>query len=68
MAMSEMDGGQSVEAVPTCISCNLPIDLANLSFEQRLVEDKEFCRICFEEILNDNNYDVRVPLLRMNSA
>ena len=65
MAMNELDAGHSVEVVPTCISCNLPIDLANLSFEQRLIEDKEFCRGCFDEILNDNNYDVRVPLLKI---
>lgn len=51
-------------AISKCIVCNVPIDETILSFEQRLIDDKEFCRRCFDEIIDDNNYDIRVPLLR----
>ena len=34
-----------------CVICNGPIDASSLSFEQLLVNDKDFCRTCWDEIL-----------------
>lgn len=48
-----------------CIECNTPISDDLLSFEQRLIDDHDFCRACFEEIMNENNYDVSIPLLKV---
>lgn len=33
-----------------CIQCFRPINSDSLSFEQRLVNDRDFCRRCFEEV------------------
>jgi len=32
-----------------CIQCLNPINAETLSFEQRLIDDQDFCRKCFEE-------------------
>lgn len=39
-----------------CILCYEPIDYGNLSFPQRLIGDRDFCRVCFDEIL-EAQYD-----------
>ena len=39
-----------------CIMCCEPIDYDNLSFQQRLIGDRDFCRACFDEIL-EAQYD-----------
>ena len=65
MAMNEKDREGSNETYRRCIACNCKIDETVLSFEQRLIEDKEFCRACFDEILNDSNYEIRMPLLKV---
>jgi hypothetical protein len=43
-----------------CCTCHRPIDLRNLSLEQRIVDDHDFCRHCFDEIMesqDDANVD-----------
>lgn len=39
-----------------CIMCFAPIGYGNLSFQQRLIDDRDFCRVCFDEIL-EAQYD-----------
>ncbi|MEO9295295.1 MAG: hypothetical protein ABI347_06820 [Nitrososphaera sp.] len=34
-----------------CILCFEPLDCGNLSFHQRLIDDRDFCRACFDEIM-----------------
>ena len=29
-----------------CVECGIDIDISNLSFEQKLKDDKDFCRRC----------------------
>lgn len=46
----------------TCVMCAASFDLENRIFEQRLVNDTDFCPRCFSEILtasydDDVNYD-----------
>lgn len=36
-----------------CVECNSPIDPNSLSFEMRLVEIRDFCRRCFDEIMKE---------------
>jgi hypothetical protein len=38
-----------------CVECDSPIDPNSLSFEQRLIDDQDFCRRCFDEIMNDED-------------
>jgi hypothetical protein len=39
-----------------CIECDEPINESALSFEQRLIDDIDFCRTCFDAIMSDQ-YD-----------
>lgn len=41
------------EAMPQCIACSGPLDENDLSFEQRLIRDADFCRKCFDDIMKD---------------
>jgi hypothetical protein len=38
-----------------CCTCHLPIDFRNLSLEQMIVDDRDFCRRCFDEILESQD-------------
>ncbi|AIF84136.1 hypothetical protein NTE_02080 [Candidatus Nitrososphaera evergladensis SR1] len=39
-----------------CVMCHDAISPASLSFEQRLVNDKDFCRKCWDEIITNTVY------------
>jgi hypothetical protein len=45
-----------------CVQCGHPIDHTNLTFEQRLIDDKDFCIRCWNEIMNDNTDEVKIVL------
>jgi hypothetical protein len=38
-----------------CVECDSPIEPGSLSFEQRLIDDQDFCRRCFDEIISDED-------------
>lgn len=38
-----------------CVECNSPIDPNSLSFEMRLVDIQDFCRRCFDEIMEQED-------------
>lgn len=38
-----------------CVECGSPVDANSLSFEQRLIDDQDFCRRCFDEIMSDED-------------
>jgi hypothetical protein len=50
-----------------CVECGIDIDTDNLSFEQRLIKDEDFCRRCWDKVMDDTN-DVRLPSLRVSRA
>lgn len=37
-----------------CVSCFRPIDPNALSFEQKLIEDEHFCRLCWDEVMEES--------------
>lgn len=41
--------GEAWGIMRECVQCLNPIDTAMLSFEQRLIDDQDFCRRCFDE-------------------
>lgn len=43
-----------------CINCRGPISQFSLSFEQKLVEDEDFCRRCWDDIMNGSYDEVAV--------
>ena len=45
-----------------CIQCGVAIDPTTLSFEQKLIDDKDFCRRCWNQIMSDVD-DIRLPHL-----
>ena len=61
IAMPENVKKQAVEC-KKCVECGIDIDVDNLSFEQKLVEDEDFCRRCWDRVMDDSN-DVRLPSL-----
>lgn len=36
-----------------CIQCEDPISEESSNFEQRLIDDQDFCRKCFDEMMLD---------------
>lgn len=40
-----------------CVQCFNPINADALSFEQRLINDQDFCRKCFDETLDREGLD-----------
>lgn len=44
-----------------CLDCSAPIDPNSLSFEQKLVDDKDFCRRCWARIMMDE--EILLPRL-----
>ena len=40
-----------------CVACFRPVDLTDLSFEQRLIADIHFCRPCWDEVMDDDSLD-----------
>lgn len=47
-----------------CLMCHKVIDPSSISFEQRLIDDKDFCRKCWDEIMFEvQEEDVPLPFL-----
>jgi hypothetical protein len=46
-----------------CVVCRNVIDPASLSFEQRLIEDKDFCRKCWDAVMEVRPEEIRLPVL-----
>lgn len=44
----------------SCINCRGPISQISLSFEQKLIEDEDFCRRCWDDIMNGSYDEVGV--------
>ena len=40
-----------------CVQCLNSIDADALSFEQRLIDDQDFCRRCFDEKVDGEGLD-----------
>jgi len=49
----------------TCVCCQNLIDSDALTFEQRLIEDRDFCVGCWNEIMNPDldGFDIELPSL-----
>ena len=45
-----------------CVECGIDIDIDTLSFEQKLIEDEDFCRRCWDRVMDDTD-DVKLPSL-----
>jgi len=43
-----------------CINCRGAISQISLSFEQKLIEDEDFCRRCWDDIMNGSYDEVAV--------
>ncbi|MEM2140459.1 hypothetical protein [Nitrososphaera sp.] len=55
-----------MEQERTCVLCGESVDDSSLTFEQRLVEDEDFCAPCWNEIMHDVrdapfSQDVKLP-------
>jgi len=37
-----------------CVSCFRPIDESSLSFEQKLIDDENFCRSCWDDVMSES--------------
>ena len=61
LVVRETDDEQRAEC-KKCVECGIDIDVDNLSFEQKLIEDEDFCRRCWDRVM-DNADDVRLPSL-----
>lgn len=53
--------------VRNCVTCSQPIDFLSLSFEQRIIDDQDFCRRCFDEIMT-GSYDSDVDYEKLALA
>jgi hypothetical protein len=38
-----------------CVQCGSPVDPNSMSFEMQLVDIQEFCRRCFDEIMEQED-------------
>jgi hypothetical protein len=43
-----------------CINCSGAISRISLSFEQKLIKDEDFCRRCWDDIMNGSYDEVAV--------
>jgi CRISPR/Cas system-associated protein Cas10 (large subunit of type III CRISPR-Cas system) len=43
-----------------CLICGVDIAAKDIIFEQRLINDKDFCGKCFADIMNDTDGDTLV--------
>jgi hypothetical protein len=47
-----------------CVMCHRKIDPECLSFEQRLIDDRDFCRECWDDIMfGEHAEEVPLPVL-----
>jgi hypothetical protein len=56
--------GEKMKKNQACVLCNDVIDPQRLSFEQRLIDDTDFCRTCWDEIM-EGEYPRDVPILAL---
>lgn len=63
LAVQETDNEKSGEC-KKCAECGIDIDVDNLSFEQRLIVDRDFFRKCWDSVM-DETEDVRLPSLTL---
>ena len=64
LAVQQTDNEQLAEC-KKCVECGIDIDIDNLSFEQRLIEDEDFCRRCWDRVMDETD-DVRLPSLAIH--
>ncbi len=50
----------------TCLRCSRPIDPNNLSMEQRIIDDQDFCRACFTYLVSEADLPVEFPARMMS--
>ena len=62
--MSENVREQAAES-KKCVECGIDIDVDYLSFEQKLIEDEDFCRRCWDRVMDETD-DVRLPSLTIH--
>lgn len=62
LAIQEANREQRAEC-KKCVECGIDIDTDNLSFEQKLIEDEDFCRRCWDRVMDETD-DIRLPSLR----
>ena len=62
---TEIMNGERVQLIgKKCVECGIDIDVDSLSFEQRLIEDEDFCRGCWDRVMDDTD-DIRLPSLTL---
>jgi hypothetical protein len=49
-----------------CVECGSPVDPNSMSFEMRLVDIQDFCRRCFDEIIEEELPDHLVSVEQLN--
>ena len=47
----------SLNEMPNCLLCRQDFEPDEITFEQRLIEDTDFCSRCFKDILSDRYYE-----------
>lgn len=50
------------EEARECVNCSNGIDRGLLSFEQKLIDDEDFCRRCWDDIMN-SSYDEQAVVM-----
>ena len=48
-----------------CVACRRDLDPKDKTFEQRLIEDMDFCKRCFREIMDSELDDFEIVLPRV---
>ena len=64
LGLAEGESEQAMAAPTKCIDYGIDIDVSNLSFEQKLAQDEDFCRRCWDRIMDDTG-DVRLPSINL---
>ena len=64
LAVHETASEQRAEC-KKCVECGINIDKGSLSFEQKLIEDEDFCRRCWDRVMDETD-DVRLPSLTIH--
>lgn len=55
-------GGKEEGEAKKCVNCSNSIDQLSLSFEQKLIDDEDFCRRCWDDIMN-GSYDEQAVVM-----
>lgn len=64
IAHHEVLAGKKMRENRACVLCNDVINPRRLSFEQLLIDDTDFCRTCWDEIMQ-GEYPGDVPILAL---